>query len=205
MSTSRHLRIGLVTFAATLFVTVSAQEGPGLGETPRPELMAQWDISVAPDGSGLPPGSGSAIERAPVYALKCGACHGPQGEGLLNDRLVGGQGSIGGPAATKTVGSYWPYATTIFDYIRRAMPYPRPQSLSDDETYALTSQVESVVESEPSGCGTRTATPGSFTSKPSRQTRFFVQRTRAIIGASSTRSSGVVTRIQGAMSWSVAR
>ena len=138
MSTSSVLRIGLVTFAATLFGAVSAQEGPRLGETPSAELIARWDISVAPDGSGLPPGSGSAIEGAPVYALKCGACHGPGGEGLLNDRLVGGHGSIGGPAATKTVGSYWPYATTIFDYIRRAMPYPQPQSLSDNETYALT-------------------------------------------------------------------
>jgi len=138
MSTSSVLRIGVVTFAAMLFGAVSAQEGPGLGETPSAALIAAWDISVAPDGSGLPPGSGSALEGAPVYALKCGVCHGPGGEGLVNDRLVGGHGSIGGPAATKTVGSYWPYATTIFDYIRRAMPYPRPQSLSDDETYALT-------------------------------------------------------------------
>ena len=138
MSTSSVLRLGLVTIAATLVGTVSAQEGPGLGETPTAALIAEWDISVARDGSGLPPGSGSAIEGAPVYALKCAACHGPRGEGLLNDRLVGGHGSIGGPAAIKTVGSYWPYATTLFDYIRRAMPYAQPQSLSNDETYALT-------------------------------------------------------------------
>ena len=138
MSTSSVLRIGLVTFSATLFVTVFAQEGPGLGETPSADLIAAWDISVAPDGSGLPPGSGSAIEGAPVYALKCLTCHGPGGEGELNDRLVGGHGSIGGPAPAKTVGSYWPYATTVFDHIRRAMPYSQPQSLSDDETYALT-------------------------------------------------------------------
>jgi cytochrome c len=121
-----------------LFGAVSAQEGPDLGETPSAALIAAWDISIARDGNGLPPGSGSAIEGAPVYALKCAACHGPLGEGLLNDRLVGGHGSIGGPAATKTIGSYWPYATTLFDYIRRAMPYSQPQSLGDDETYALT-------------------------------------------------------------------
>jgi cytochrome c len=138
MSTSSALRIGLVTVAAMLFGTAAAQEGPGLGETPSAELIAAWDISIASDGSGLPPGSGSAVEGAPVYALKCAACHGPGGEGLLNDRLVGGHGSIGRPAAVKTIGSYWPYATTIFDYVRRAMPYSQPQSLSDDETYALT-------------------------------------------------------------------
>ncbi len=139
MSTSnRPLRVGLGTLAATLLATAYAQEGPNLGETPSAELIAAWDISVAPDGAGLPAGSGTAIAGAPVYGLKCLVCHGQEGEGLLNDRLVGGHGTIGGPAATKTVGSYWPYATTIFDYIRRAMPYLTPQTLTDDEAYALT-------------------------------------------------------------------
>ena len=131
-------KVGLVTVAATLFATAFAQEGPNLGVTPRPELLAAWDISVAADGTGLPPGSGTAIDGASVYTRNCLACHGQEGEGLLHDRLVGGHGTIGGPAPTKTVGSYWPYATTIFDYIRRAMPYLQPQTLSDDETYALT-------------------------------------------------------------------
>jgi cytochrome c len=128
----------LVAVAATVLATAAAQEGPDLGETPSPELIAAWDISVAPDGAGLPPGSGTAVEGAPVYAVNCLVCHGQEGEGLLNDRLVGGHGTIGGPAARKTVGSYWPYATTIFDYVRRAMPYLQPQSLTNDEVYALT-------------------------------------------------------------------
>ncbi|MCZ6585525.1 MAG: cytochrome c [Gammaproteobacteria bacterium] len=131
-------KVGLVTVAATLFATASAQESPNLGVTPSPELIAAWDISVAADGTGLPPGSGTANDGTSVYTRNCLACHGQEGEGLLHDRLVGGHGTIGGPAPTKTVGSYWPYATTIFDYIRRAMPYLQPQTLSDDETYALT-------------------------------------------------------------------
>ena len=138
MSTSSVHRLGLVTLAAVVLTTAEAQEGPNLGETPDPKLIAAWDISVEPDGTGLPAGSGTAVDGMPLYTVNCLVCHGPEGEGLLNDRLVGGHGTIGGPAARKTVGSYWPYATTIFDYIRRAMPYLQPQTLSDDETYALT-------------------------------------------------------------------
>jgi cytochrome c len=132
------LRIGFAALTATVLATAAAQEGPDLGETPSPELVAAWDISVSPDGAGLPAGSGTAVEGAPLYRVNCLACHGQEGEGLLNDRLVGGHGTIGGPAARKTVGSYWPYATTIFDYIRRAMPYLQPRSLTNDEVYALT-------------------------------------------------------------------
>jgi cytochrome c len=132
------LRIGFAALTATVLATAAAQEGPDLGETPSPELVAAWDISVSPDGAGLPAGSGTAVEGAPLYRVNCLVCHGQEGEGLLNDRLVGGHGTIGGPAARKTVGSYWPYATTIFDYIRRAMPYLQPRSLTNDEVYALT-------------------------------------------------------------------
>ena len=138
MSTSSVLRIGFAALTATVLATAAAQEGPDLGETPSPELVAAWDISVSPDGAGLPSGSGTAVEGAPLYRVNCLVCHGQEGEGLLNDRLVGGHGTIGGPAARKTVGSYWPYATTIFDYIRRAMPYLQPRSLSNEEVYALT-------------------------------------------------------------------
>ncbi|MFP6827564.1 MAG: cytochrome c [Gammaproteobacteria bacterium] len=138
MSTSSVLRIGFAALTATVLATAAAQEGPDLGETPSPELVAAWDISVSPDGAGLPAGSGTAVEGAPLYRVNCLVCHGQEGEGLLNDRLVGGHGTIGGPAARKTVGSYWPYATTIFDYIRRAMPYLQPRSLTNDEVYALT-------------------------------------------------------------------
>jgi cytochrome c len=138
MFTFRSRRAGFFAAAAACLTTAAAQETPNLGDTPSPELIAAWDISIEPDGTGLPPGSGTAIDGAPLYAINCIACHGPGGEGLLNDRLVGGHGTIGSDSATKTVGSYWPYATTIFDYIRRAMPFLQPQSLSDDETYALT-------------------------------------------------------------------
>ena len=103
-----------------------------------PEEVAEWDISIQPDGEGLPPGSGTASDGAPVYTLHCFSCHGAEGSGQFNDVLVGGHGTLEGPAPRKTVGSFWPYATTVFDYIRRAMPYQQPQSLSDDEVYALT-------------------------------------------------------------------
>ena len=115
-----------------------AQEGPNLGMEASPEEVAKWDISIQPDGEGLPPGSGTAVAGEPVYTLHCFSCHGVEGQGQLNDVLVGGHGTLDGPAPRKTVGSFWPYATTVFDYIRRTMPYQQPQSLSDDEVYALT-------------------------------------------------------------------
>ena len=113
-------------------------EGPGLGVEASPEEVAEWDISIQPDGEGLPPGSGTALNGAPVYALHCFSCHGEEGKGSLNDVLVGGHGTLDGPAPRKTLGSFWPYATTVFDYIRRTMPYQAPQSLSDSDVYALT-------------------------------------------------------------------
>lgn len=131
----------LVACATALIGAAAAQESPNLGVEATAEEIAGWDISIAPDGEGLPPGSGTPAAGAQVYSLKCAACHGPQGEGLLNDRLVGGQGTLDTSAAIKTTGSYWPYATTIFDYVRRAMPYLQPHSLTDDEAYALTAHL----------------------------------------------------------------
>jgi S-disulfanyl-L-cysteine oxidoreductase SoxD len=86
----------------------------------------------------LPPGSGNAAAGEKVYGEKCVACHGEHGAGMPNDRLVGGRGTLKELAQVRTVGSYWPYATTIFDYIRRAMPFTTPESLTNDEVYALT-------------------------------------------------------------------
>ena len=140
MSTPRS-RLAVVCATVAWMSVAVAQEGPKLGVAATPEEIAGWDISVAPDGEGLPPGSGTPSAGAAVFALKCAACHGPQGEGLLNDRLVGGQGSLTSDRAVKTIGSYWPYATTIFDYVRRAMPYLQPHSLTNDETYALTAHL----------------------------------------------------------------
>jgi mono/diheme cytochrome c family protein len=123
---------------------LDAQEGPGLGVPATPEQVAGWDISIGPDGAGLPPGSGTARDGAEVYAAKCLACHGENGQGQLNDRLAGGHGTLTGPSPVKTVGSYWPYATTIFDYVRRAMPFNQPMSLTDNEVYALTAYLLSI-------------------------------------------------------------
>ena len=96
------------------------------GRPATPEEIKLWDIDVRPDGKGLPQGSGTAAHGKEVYQENCEACHGPNGEGGIKDRLVGGEGTLASDKPIKTVGSYWPYATTLFDYIRRAMPYPTP-------------------------------------------------------------------------------
>ena len=117
---------------------VSAQQSPNLGKPISPEDLASWDISIGPDGAGLPSGSGTVTQGEAVYMAKCQACHGEKGAGTPNDRLVGGQGSLPGEKpAVKTVGSYWPYATTLFDYIRRAMPFNESKSLTNDEVYGV--------------------------------------------------------------------
>jgi cytochrome c len=117
---------------------VFAQQGPNLGKPISQEELASWDISIGPDGAGLPPGSGTVKQGEAVFAAKCQACHGEKGAGRPNDRLVGGQGSLpGDKAPVKTIGSYWPYATTLFDYIRRAMPLNESKSLTNDEVYGV--------------------------------------------------------------------
>ena len=121
---------------------VAAAQSPNLGKTISPEDLATWDISIGPDGAGLPPGSGTPKQGEEVFTMKCQACHNAKGAGQPNDRLVGGQGTIAGDKpAVKTVGSYWPYATTLFDYIRRAMPLPQSKSLSNDEVYAVAAYI----------------------------------------------------------------
>src|SRR5271155_1155297 len=134
----------LVTATASLLVLSSAAlaEGPGLGRVATPDEIASWDVSIGPDGAGLPPGRGTPKQGEPVYAEKCAACHGEKGAGKPNDQLVGGRGSLSGDQApVKTVGSFWPYATTLFDYVRRAMPLNAPQSLTPDEVYAVSAYV----------------------------------------------------------------
>lgn len=115
-----------------------APKGPSLGKPASADEVAAMDVSVGPDGAGLPPGSGTPTQGAEVYTTKCIMCHGPEGANGVNDRLAGGQGTLKSAAPVKTIGSYWPYATTVFDYVRRAMPYPAPHSLTDAEVYALT-------------------------------------------------------------------
>jgi cytochrome c len=128
----------MVACGGAWLCAVSGQEGPGLGVPATAEQVAGWDVSIGPDGAGLPPGSGTAAAGKTVYEAKCVACHGVDGASGPNDRLVGGQGTLRDAAPIRTIGSYWPYATTLFDYMRRAMPYVTPHSLTADETYALT-------------------------------------------------------------------
>ena len=119
-----------------------AADTPELGQPISARDLAAWDISIAPDGAGLPPGRGTPKQGAQVYAEKCLACHGEKGAGQPNDRLVGGVGTLAGDQApVRTVGSYWPYATTLFDYVRRAMPWNAPRSLTDDEVYAVAAYI----------------------------------------------------------------
>jgi len=118
--------------------SLAVAESPGLGEPVGAAELARRDFTVLPDGDGLPAGAGTAKEGAAVYARHCLACHGEGGRGGVNDALAGGQGSLGTDRPVKTVGSYWPYSTTVFDYVRRAMPLTSPGILSDDEVYAVT-------------------------------------------------------------------
>jgi len=141
MSTHELLAVTLAVLVggcAGSGVTAGTTEGPNLGREATPAQIAGWDISVGPDGVGLPPGEGTPAAGALVYEQKCQACHGARGAGQPNDRLVGGQGTLASKSPVRTIGSYWPYATTVFDYVRRAMPYIQPQSLSNDEVYAVT-------------------------------------------------------------------
>lgn len=117
----------------------ASQEPPerfGFGTPASPERIAAWDVDVRPDGEGLPPGSGTVAEGAQVYRMQCVACHGETGVEGPNDRLVGREPWEDFPT-TRTVGNYWPWATTLFDYMVRAMPQHYPGSLSADETYAV--------------------------------------------------------------------
>src|SRR6266851_570358 len=133
-----HSKRLIVTAATFIAAGTALAESPNLGRVATPEEIAAWDISIAPDGAGLPPGSGTSEQGEAVYAAKCLACHGENGAGKPNDALAGGRGTlVGDQAPIKTVGSFWPYATSIFDYVRRAMPLNDSKSLTNDETYAI--------------------------------------------------------------------
>ena len=139
----KRLVPGLVLVVAALGYALpgsSAEESAGAYGVGRPASDAEiraWDIDVASSGEGLPPGQGTVKQGTQVYAAKCAACHGPTGREGPQDRLVGGRDTLTSANPVKTVGSYWPYATTLYDYIRRAMPFDAPQSLSPDEVYAV--------------------------------------------------------------------
>src|SRR5438128_2448554 len=115
-------RLGLLVAAICFAVSAQGQQHPNLGRSLTPEEVQKIDITVAPDGTGLPPGSGSVSAGAAVYAQKCQSCHGAQGAGKPQDQLTGGVGTLTSAKPVKTPVSYWSGATTIFDYVRRAMP-----------------------------------------------------------------------------------
>jgi mono/diheme cytochrome c family protein len=137
MST-RNFVAGTASILTVALSLAALAESPHLGKPISQEDLAAWDISIGPDGAGLPPGAGTVKQGEAVYAARCQACHGEKGAGQPNDQLVGGQGSLrGDKPAIKTVGSYWPYATTLFDYVRRAMPLNDSKSLTNDEVYSV--------------------------------------------------------------------
>ena len=140
------LKLWPLITAAGIFLApaVCGAQGPNLGRPLTPEEIRKIDITISPDGKGLPPGSGSVAAGAALYAKTCQYCHGAQGAGKPQDQLTGGVGSIASAKPVKTPVSYWPAATTLFDYIRRAMPITAPESLTNDEVYSLTAYILSI-------------------------------------------------------------
>ena len=137
----------MILFGAAVALTLSglahaAETGRlGIGHPATPAEIAGWDIDVRADGRGLPAGHGSVREGEAVYAQACAGCHGAKGEGKPADRLAGGFGTLATAKPVRTVGSYWPYATTLFDFVRRAMPFDAPESLTADQVYAVSAYI----------------------------------------------------------------
>jgi S-disulfanyl-L-cysteine oxidoreductase SoxD len=145
---------GIALAVAALLLTAPAYaDSPRyhLGRTPTAAEIDAWNIDVLPNGQGLPPGHGSVAEGSAIFAETCAACHGDKGQGGPADRLVGGLGTLTQPNPVRTVGSYWPYATTLFDFVRRAMPFNAPESLTADQVYAVSAYVLSLNGIVPDG------------------------------------------------------
>jgi cytochrome c len=117
-----------------------AQTGPNLGIPITEADVGAWNITAMPDGTGLPPGSGTPAQGAPIYAANCAVCHGEGGKGGKNARLVG-KPPLDRIEAPKTIANFWGYATTVFDFTKRAMPWLTPRTLTDDEVYAITAYI----------------------------------------------------------------
>jgi mono/diheme cytochrome c family protein len=131
--------VSVVALAASIAAPAQTPSYSNVGRAPSKDEVRAWDIAIGPEGKELPAGSGTATEGVKIYAQKCATCHGLSGEGSpLGPRLLGGQGTLRTLAPVRTIGSYWPFATTIWDYINRAMPRNQEGSLSADEVYALT-------------------------------------------------------------------
>ena len=140
---SRFLKFTLIaglTVSATATVVWSGEYG--LGRTALPEEIAAWDVNIMPDGRGLPEGSGDVWTGEEVFIENCAVCHGDFAEGAGNwPQLAGGEGTLADDDPVKTTGSYWPYLSTVWDYVNRSMPYGNAQSLSPDDVYAITAYI----------------------------------------------------------------
>lgn len=141
----RHVfAIALIPFGLSIAAAPVNAGKFGFGTTPTKAEIAAIDIDVMPDGRGLPPGSGAAAKGKIIYEQQCAACHGMNLEGVKitgGAPLIGGRGSIGTPKTKKTVESYWPYATTLFDYVKRAMPFNQPGFMKNDDIYAVSAYI----------------------------------------------------------------
>ena len=164
--------VAIVGFA---FSAVAKDKKFDIGSTATAEQIAGWDIDVRPDGKGLPPGQGSVLDGEVLYEEQCASCHGVFGEGEGNwPVLAGGEGTLREPRPEKTVGSYWPHLSTLWDYIHRAMPFLTPQTLEDDEVYALTAYIlylnemveDDFVLSQENFTSIKLPNEGSFTEDP---------------------------------------
>ena len=136
-------RVAISTWTALMLMLLAASsllaQSPkfGVGRPATPEEIAALGAAIAPDGTGLPEGSGTAAAGRDVFAAQCSRCHGPNGEGGVGAVLVGGQGTLRTPKPLKTVGSFWPYATSVWDYVNRAMPFDKPGLLKPAEVYSV--------------------------------------------------------------------
>src|ERR1700736_4766517 len=138
----RELRIAVLAAVALECATSAQAQSPyAIGRPATPAEIAGWNIDLDRQGHNLPPGSGTVSHGHEVFDQQCAACHGAKGEGGLGDPLVGGQGTLVTRKPVRTVGSYWPYAPTLFDYIRRAMPQNAPQSLDNNDVYAVSAYI----------------------------------------------------------------
>jgi S-disulfanyl-L-cysteine oxidoreductase SoxD len=133
--------VSVIALAAILAAGGASAETPNLGKPISEADISAWDISIQPDGTGLPKGSGTSAQGMAIFAEKCASCHGNNGKGGVAAAVVDDRPLAGISAANKTIKNFWPYATTVFDFIRRAMPFQSPRSLTDDEAYALTAYI----------------------------------------------------------------
>jgi len=141
---SMHKPLAILILSLSFSIDAALAQSPGLGKPITETDIKAWDIAILPDGTNLPPGSGTPAQGAKIYAEKCVACHAEGGKGGAAPGatpLVGGAPLTNGIETQKTIANYYAYATTVFDYVRRAMPYNMPRSLTDDEVYALTAYI----------------------------------------------------------------